>query len=103
MALWWTERDGRIVGPYRLVVARDVLDRDEVKYFLSDRSDVPLRVTLHVGFSRWPVDRCLEDEKSELGLWGRGWCSKVLLQPFPGFFFQRASTLILLLVIDERG
>ena len=68
MALWWTERDGRIVGPYRLVVARDVLDRDEVKYFLSDRSDVPLRVTLHVAFSRWPVERCLEDEKSELGL-----------------------------------
>jgi SRSO17 transposase len=68
MALWWTERDGRIVGPYRLVIARDVLDRDEVKYFLSDRSDVPLRVTLHVAFSRWPVERCLEDEKSELGL-----------------------------------
>jgi SRSO17 transposase len=68
MAQWWTERDGRIVGPYRLVVARDVLDRDEVKYFLSDRSDVPLRVTLHVAFSRWPVERCLEDEKSELGL-----------------------------------
>jgi SRSO17 transposase len=68
MVLWWTERDGRIVGPYRLVVARDVLDRDEVKYFLSDRSDVPLRVTLHVAFSRWPVERCLEDEKSELGL-----------------------------------
>jgi SRSO17 transposase len=54
-ALWWTERDGRIAGPYRLVIARDVLDRDEVKYFLSDRSDVPLRVTLHVAFSRWPI------------------------------------------------
>jgi SRSO17 transposase len=67
-APWWTERDGHVAGPYRLVVARDVLDRDEVKYFLSDRTDVPLRVTLHVAFSRWPVERCLEDEKTELGL-----------------------------------
>jgi len=67
-AVWWTERDGKAAGPYRLVVARDVLDRDEVKYFLSDRTDVPLRVTLRVAFSRWPVERCLEDEKTELGL-----------------------------------
>jgi len=67
-ALWWTERDGRSAGPYRLVVARDVLDPSEVKYFLSDVTDVPLRVTLRVAFSRWPVERCLEDEKGELGL-----------------------------------
>lgn len=67
-APWWTERDGRVAGPYRLVAARDVLGRGGVKYFLSDRAGVPLRVTLRVAFSRWPVERCLEDEKSELGL-----------------------------------
>jgi SRSO17 transposase len=67
-AQWWTERDGKQVGPYRLVVARNVLDHEQVKYFLSDRTDVPLRVTLHVGFSRWPVERCLEDSKTELGM-----------------------------------
>ena len=67
-ALWWTGRDGREAGPYRLAVARDVLAPSAVKYFLSDRADVPLRVTLRVAFSRWPVERCLEDEKSELGL-----------------------------------
>ena len=62
-------RDGKVVGPYRLMVARDVLDPDEVKYFLSDATDdVPARVTLGVGLSRWPVERCLEDEKTELGL-----------------------------------
>lgn len=67
-APFWTLRDGKVVGPYRLMVARDVLDPDEVKYFLSDATDVPVRVTLGVGLSRWPVERCLEDEKTELGL-----------------------------------
>jgi len=65
----WMKREGRVVGPYWLVAARNVLDPDEVKYFLSNASGgVPLEVILHVGFSRWPVERTLEDEKSELGL-----------------------------------
>jgi SRSO17 transposase len=67
-APFWMERDGAVVGPYRLVVARDVLDPGEVKYFLSGAADVPLRVTMHVAFSRWPVERCLQDQKTELGL-----------------------------------
>lgn len=67
-ARFWMLRDGTVVGPYRLMVARDVLDPSEVKYFLSDATDVPARVTLRVGLSRWPVERCLEDEKTELGL-----------------------------------
>jgi len=67
-APFWLERDGRAVGPYRLMVARDVLDPGEVKYFLSGTAHVPARVMLHVGLSRWPVERCLEDEKTELGL-----------------------------------
>ena len=27
-----------------------------------------MEVLLHVGFARWPIERCLEDEKSKLGL-----------------------------------
>ncbi len=58
-----------MVGPYWLVAARNVLDRDEIKYFLSDASPgVPLEVILHVAFHRWSVERTLEDEKDELGL-----------------------------------
>jgi len=68
-APFWTKRDGRVVGPYWLVAARDRLDQDTVKYFLSNApAGVPLEVILHVGFSRWPVERALQDEKSELGL-----------------------------------
>jgi SRSO17 transposase len=65
----WLPRAGDVVGPYWLVVARNVLDRDEVKFFISNAgAGVPLTVVLHVAFGRWPVERCLQDEKSELGL-----------------------------------
>ncbi len=58
-----------VIGPYWLVAARDRLDQDTIKYFLCNaEAGVPLEVVLHVAFSRWPVERCLEDEKSELGL-----------------------------------
>ena len=65
----WLPRSGGVVGPYWLVAARNVLDRDEVKFFLSNAAPgTPLEVILHVAFSRWPVERCLQDEKTELGL-----------------------------------
>jgi SRSO17 transposase len=68
-APFWMKRDGEVVGPYWLVAARDVLDRSTVKYFLGNASaGVPLEVILHVAFSRWSVERTLEDEKDELGL-----------------------------------
>jgi len=65
----WLPRGERVVGPYWLIVARNVLDRGELKYFISNAgAGVPLPVVLHVAFGRWPVERCLQDEKSELGL-----------------------------------
>ena len=65
----WVPRADGVVGPYWLVIARNVLDPNEVKYFLSNAaSGVPLSAILHVAFGRWPVERCLQDEKSELGL-----------------------------------
>jgi hypothetical protein len=68
-APFWMKRDNRVVGPYWLIAARDRLDQQTLKYFLSNaQAGVPVEVLLHVAFSRWPVERCLEDEKSELGL-----------------------------------
>ncbi len=59
----------RSVGPYWLVMARNALHPDEVKYFMSNAAaGVPLATILHVAFGRWPVERRLQDEKSELGL-----------------------------------
>jgi SRSO17 transposase len=66
---FWMKRGEQVVGPYWLVATRDRLDQDTIKYFLSNAgAGVPLETILHVAFSRWPVERCLEDEKSELGL-----------------------------------
>ena len=68
VACWLPRGDG-VVGPYWLIVARNVLNPAEQKFFLSNASaGVPLPVLLHVAFSRWSVERCLQDEKSELGL-----------------------------------
>jgi SRSO17 transposase len=68
-APFWMHRGDRIVEPYWLVIARNVLDPREVKYFLSNAAPgTPLETILHVAFSRWPVERCLRDEKTELGL-----------------------------------
>jgi hypothetical protein len=64
----WIKRGDAVAGPYWLVAAHERLHPETSKYFLSNASaGVPLEVLLHVGFSRWPVERCLEDEKSELG------------------------------------
>jgi SRSO17 transposase len=60
-------------GPvHTLIVARNVLDPDEIKYFLSnlpiDGRTVTLEWLLWVAFSRWPIERCFEIAKSELGM-----------------------------------
>ena len=66
---FWLRRDGQVRGPYWLIYARNVLDPREEKYFLCNASSgTPPEVMLHVGFARWPMERCLEDKKSELGL-----------------------------------
>jgi SRSO17 transposase len=60
--------DGDPGKPGHLVVARNVLKPEEVKYFVSNASpETPLPTLLLVAFSRWHVERCFEDEKTELG------------------------------------
>jgi SRSO17 transposase len=52
-----------------LIIARNVLDPKEVKYFVSNAPpEVGLGTLLLVAFSRWRVERCFEDQKSEIGL-----------------------------------
>jgi SRSO17 transposase len=60
-----------------LVVARNVLDPKEIKFFVSNAApDTDVQTLLLVAFSRWRVERCFEDQKQEVGLdqWeGRRW------------------------------
>ena len=55
--------------PYHLIVARNVLDPNEIKYFVSNAPPTAsVQTMLLVAFARWRVERCFEDEKGELGL-----------------------------------
>jgi SRSO17 transposase len=65
----YLQRDGLPSWPHWLIIARNVEKLDEVKFFIGNApAGTPLEVLLHVGFSRAHVERCFEDEKSELGL-----------------------------------
>jgi SRSO17 transposase len=55
--------------PWHLVVARNVLKPEDLKYFVSNATeDTPVASLLLAGFSRWHVERCFEDGKGEIGL-----------------------------------
>jgi SRSO17 transposase len=52
-----------------LIIARHVLERNEIKFFISNAPpQTGMGTLLLVAFSRWRVERCFEDEKSEIGL-----------------------------------
>ena len=66
---WIKDEQGWPVGPYHLLIARNALDRTEVKFFLSNAPpSTPVQLLLLVAFSRWRIERLFEDAKSELGL-----------------------------------
>jgi len=51
-----------------LLAARDMRNREKVKYFVSDApAATPTDRLLLVGLTRWHVERCFEDGKTELG------------------------------------
>lgn len=61
--------DGLPGAPLYLIVARDVLNPDELKFFVSNApAGTSVQTMLLVAFSRWRVERCFEDQKSEIGL-----------------------------------
>lgn len=65
--------DSGLPGPtHTLIVARNVLDPQEVKYFVSNMvpgaDGASLEWMLWVAFSRWPVERCFELGKRDMGM-----------------------------------
>jgi SRSO17 transposase len=66
---WIKDEEGLPSRPHQLIVARNVLHPDEVKFFLSNAPEsVPVETLLLVAFSRWRIERLFEDGKTELGL-----------------------------------
>lgn len=69
LTVWQTDENGLPSRPYQLVIARNALDENEVKYFLSNASEqTPTELLLRVAFTRWTVERAFEDSKTELGM-----------------------------------
>jgi SRSO17 transposase len=67
-APFWLCRDGQVHSGYHLIWAYNVLHPEEEKWFLVwDPHGDKLETWLYVAFARWPVERTLEDKKSELG------------------------------------
>lgn len=70
------DEEGLPTKRYHLLVCDNPLT-GERKYFLSNApANTPLKKLLQVAFSRWPIERCFEDQKGEVGLshWeGRTW------------------------------
>jgi SRSO17 transposase len=61
--------DGLPGARLHLLIARNVLDRDEIKFFVSNAPpQTGVGALLLVACSRWRVERCFEDDKSEIGL-----------------------------------
>lgn len=68
--VWFYPHDGSHLPlePVHLFIARNVLAPQQTKYFLAYAPrETSLQVLLLVAFSRWRVERCFEDQKTELG------------------------------------
>jgi hypothetical protein len=68
-ALTVKDDHGLPAGPWRLIIARNGLNTQEMKFFISNAEEATgVGTLLKVAFSRWRVERCFEDQKSALGL-----------------------------------
>ncbi len=56
-----------------LVVARNAMNPEEIKFFLSNAAEeTAVQTLLLVAFSRWRVERCFEDQKQQEVGWISG-------------------------------
>ena len=69
IAVYLADEHGLPSRPYHLVAARNALDHDEVKYFISNAPPgTSTEILLRVAFTRWIIERAFEDSKTELGM-----------------------------------
>ncbi len=63
------DKKGLPAETYHLLVARNVLNEEELKFFFSNAPvETSVGQLLLVAFSRWRVERCFQDQKQDIGL-----------------------------------
>lgn len=95
---WPSAAEGVYDAPLHLVVARHVLSKGELKFFLSNAPEgTPTETLLWVALTRHRVERCFQDQKSELGLdhfegrTHRGLTRHLMLTCVSSLFLMRAT------------
>ena len=69
LMVYLPDDQGLPTRPSHLLVARNALDPEEIKYFLSNAPEsTSVETLLRVAFTRWVIERAFEDSKTELGL-----------------------------------
>jgi hypothetical protein len=69
MRVYLADENGLPTRPYHLIVTRNALNAEEVKYFISNAPEpMPVKTLLAVAFSRWTIERAFQDSKMELGM-----------------------------------
>jgi SRSO17 transposase len=69
LRVYLADEQGLPTRPYHLLVARNALDPEEVKDFISNAPEsTSVETLLRVAFTRWIIERAFEDSKTELGL-----------------------------------
>jgi SRSO17 transposase len=96
MPIYPKDEDALPAEPYHLLVARNVLNPIEIKYFVSNAAPgTSVEKMLLVAFSRWRIERCFEDEKGEIGLdqyegrWYQGLKRHLILSAVSHLFLVR--------------
>jgi SRSO17 transposase len=69
ITVYLADEHGLPSRPYHLLVARNELNHNEVKYFISNApSGTSTEMLLRVAFTRWTIERAFEDSKMKLGM-----------------------------------
>lgn len=69
LRVYLADENGLPTRPYHLLVARNALNHNEVKYFISNAPEsTSVEMLLRVAFTRWIIERAFEDSKTELGM-----------------------------------
>ena len=67
--VYLADENGLPTRPHHLLVARNALNHNEVKYFISNApKQTPVEMLLRVAFTRWTIERIFEDSKGQLGM-----------------------------------